>query len=140
VRPIECLCYEILRELEPDIEFECLQESCGRYRIEKRKREKEMDAIQVNIHGIKCDAIGCDYEDPTVPYEDYKQWVNKPCPKCGANLLTEQDYATTRFLAELVSAANKVIPPAPEEEERVKMVFGLNGTGDIKIQVEEEKK
>jgi hypothetical protein len=39
---------------------------------------------------LKCDAEGCDHR------EDVNQitadMVGKPCPKCGANLLTQEDW------------------------------------------------
>ena len=44
------------------------------------------------VSGIKCDNINCDYADPSVTYAEYPQWVNRPCPKCGENLLTQEDY------------------------------------------------
>ena len=47
------------------------------------------------IQGIKCDNEKCDYADPTVQYEEYPNWINKPCPACGENLLTEKAYKDT---------------------------------------------
>ena len=39
---------------------------------------------------LKCDAKGCDHmEDVEAITADM---VGKPCPKCGANLLTESDW------------------------------------------------
>ena len=39
---------------------------------------------------LMCDAPGCDHrEDIDVFSEDL---IGKPCPKCGANLLTKDDY------------------------------------------------
>jgi hypothetical protein len=46
----------------------------------------------VNISGIKCDNPLCDYIDASVKFEEYADWVNKSCPKCGENLLTQEDY------------------------------------------------
>lgn len=42
------------------------------------------------IKGIKCDH--CYFSDASVKKEDYLTFVNKPCPNCGANLLTQKDY------------------------------------------------
>ena len=53
----------------------------------KRKLPKN---TEVHISGIKCD--NCNWKDMSVPFEDYEQWINKPCPKCGENLLTQKDY------------------------------------------------
>jgi hypothetical protein len=49
----------------------------------------------IRVGGIKCDNINCDYRNDTIPFSDYAKWVNKPCPKCGENLLTERDYKDT---------------------------------------------
>jgi len=50
------------------------------------------ESIGLNIKGIKCDTPHCNYRDEDVPFEDYSNWVNKPCPVCGRSLLTLQDY------------------------------------------------
>lgn len=50
---------------------------------------RKFKAIDIEIGGIKCDAPNCHYHDDSIKLENYRDWVNKPCPKCGANLLTE---------------------------------------------------
>ncbi len=52
------------------------------------------------ISGIKCDNPKCNYTDPLVKYEEYPEYVNKPCPECGSNLLTEQDYEMCKTMIE----------------------------------------
>ena len=46
--------------------------------------------IEIKEGGLKCDH--CDYKDTTIPYESFPEFINKPCPKCGENLLTIEDY------------------------------------------------
>lgn len=46
----------------------------------------------IEITGIKCDNAQCDYRDDSVKFDEYPQWVNKPCPECGENLLTQENY------------------------------------------------
>lgn len=44
----------------------------------------------VNAHFLKCDTKGClhvEMHDKLV-----KEMVGKPCPQCGSNLLTEDDW------------------------------------------------
>lgn len=41
--------------------------------------------------GIKCDNENCNWFDNTVTDEQYPEYLNKPCPECGSNLLTQQD-------------------------------------------------
>lgn len=48
------------------------------------------NALELSIKGIKCDNPNCDYINKDVEFKDYKKWINKPCPKCGANLLTQK--------------------------------------------------
>ena len=55
-------------------------------------------AAELIVKGIKCDNPKCDFVDMSVKFEDYKDWVNKPCPKCGANLLTEIDFLNTAIM------------------------------------------
>ena len=65
--------------------------------------EKEQDIL------INCDNPECDY---TVPYEDTSKddlsmFVNKPCPKCGENLLTIDDYLQHQTLMKVVNFINR---------------------------------
>jgi hypothetical protein len=64
------------------------------------------DAIKMTIRGLKCDAPGCDYRDDTVEFANYKAYINKPCPKCGANLLTEADAKAAVKIARAVKGLN----------------------------------
>lgn len=50
--------------------------------------------MEFEISGIKCDTSHCNYRDDNVKFEDYPKWINKPCPVCGGNLLTQSDYDT----------------------------------------------
>lgn len=54
------------------------------------------------VSGIKCDKPGCNYADAEVKFEDYPNWINKPCPECGENLLTQQDYDFCNNMENLV--------------------------------------
>lgn len=42
--------------------------------------------------GLKCDAPGCDWSDPSITRAQYPDYRNAPCPKCGANVLTDEDW------------------------------------------------
>lgn len=53
---------------------------------------KEQNHPELEINGLKCDS--CDYTDMSVPFSDYEKSIGKPCPKCGASLLTQEDYDT----------------------------------------------
>lgn len=39
---------------------------------------------------LQCDTKGCDHIEKTPDYGP--QYIGMPCPKCGANLLTQEDF------------------------------------------------
>jgi len=88
-----------------------------------------MNQLRMHIGGIKCDNKECDFKDMSVLFENYDKWLNKPCPKCGSNLLTEQDYDTVRIIMDIAGIINEVMPEALEDEELFKMSVEFNGTG-----------
>lgn len=58
---------------------------------------------------IDCDNPKCDYK---IPYsvEDEKvivKYINMPCPKCGENLLTKQDYLQYEKIMRSIRWLNK---------------------------------
>jgi hypothetical protein len=90
--------------------------------------------------GIKCDNPKCNYADETVKIEDYKKWLNKPCPCCGSSLLTKADYNNVRLLVWLANTINKTCSNSETaqdnlENEQSTIVFHMNGTGDMDIEL-----
>lgn len=65
-----------------------------------------MKAIEFLSQDIKCDNPKCDWVEKNV--EDYSIWLNKPCPKCGENVLTEQDYNAAKKIHELKDFLNNL--------------------------------
>jgi hypothetical protein len=55
---------------------------------------------------LKCDAPGCDHFEITAITIDV---VDKPCPKCGANLCTKEDFVLFKSLSAASDAASAVI-------------------------------
>ena len=62
--------------------------------------------INVQISGIQCDTKGCGYHDDYIHFNDYKSWLNKPCPKCGANLLTKEAHESAKNLIRFAKVVN----------------------------------
>jgi hypothetical protein len=63
---------------------------------------------------LKCDTPSCDHVEMTpIVVEN----IGKPCPKCGANLLTPNDFIDFRKMKAGIKAANEVVlaanPKAP---------------------------
>ena len=90
-----------------------------------------MDKSFLKIAGIKCDAPGCDYREDDVPMEDYEEWLDRECPECGANLLTEADLNTVKMMVAMVSIANKI--DLPEDTPMVEAELEMNGTGAVEF-------
>jgi len=87
--------------------------------------------VSMTIMGIKCDNPDCDFADMSVKVEDYPLWLNKPCPKCGANLLTQADYEKVQQLLEVGNWLNKVSLPEEVQQPRVRMHVNFEGTGKL---------
>lgn len=66
----------------------------------------EQKQNELEISGIKCDNPSCDYSDMSVKFEDYKDWLNKPCPLCGENLLTQKCHDDLLAWIEAIEIAN----------------------------------
>ena len=60
---------------------------------------------------LVCDNPECDYkllnETPTSTVEDSERYINMPCPQCGENLLTLEDYLTHKKLMAVVRWLNR---------------------------------
>lgn len=63
----------------------------------------------IEISGIKCDTHHCNYEDRDVKFKDYEKWLNKPCPVCGRNLLTQSEYDKCLLLIKRFEKIQKVL-------------------------------
>jgi predicted nucleic acid-binding Zn-ribbon protein len=92
------------------------------------------DALHLTIKGIKCDNPDCEYRNEDVSMTDYEKWLNKPCPKCGSNLLTQADFDATRALIAATEVLNGVIPKAEDDEKMATVSIEMNGTGDINFE------
>lgn len=99
---------------------------------------------QFNISGIKCDNNKCDYRDDSVKVEDYDKWLNKPCPKCSSNLLTEADYNNVQMLLQTAQMINSMTPEQLEaltknidNHQTSQMNIEMDGTGKMKINLKE---
>lgn len=87
---------------------------------------------EVNVSGIKCDNPNCDYIDLNVSVDQYPEYVNKPCPKFGANLLTEQDYQLVQVLLKAQKLISKI--PFGNSGKTNQYRIQTNGTGAINIE------
>lgn len=104
-----------------------------------------MEIISTSVSGIKCDTPECDYANMEVQYVDYPNWLNRECPNCGNNLLTEKDFNALNRMLRIISFVNNLGKFRKDKgEKRVKVRAEMNGTGRIKLTdgefIEEETK
>lgn len=90
----------------------------------------ERKAIEYAIVGIQCDAPECDWHDDTVKY-DPEYWLNKPCPKCGANLFTQEAYDQMNVLHKMFEEINNLCGPQDPKEKRINIELTHNQNGLI---------
>lgn len=91
-------------------------------------------AIEYSINGLKCDAAGCDYEDDDAKFEDYERYLNAPCPKCGANLLTEADHAAVKAIMAGADWLNQMVGDVTEADGQVVNIrMDMDGSGIPKL-------
>jgi hypothetical protein len=64
-------------------------------------------AIKITTRGIQCDH--CAWQEPEAKI--VKAWVNCPCPVCGANLCTHEDWRALRQMIWLARVANVILFP-----------------------------
>ena len=90
--------------------------------------------VEITISGIKCDNEDCDYHDDSVDRDNYPAYVNKPCPECGANLLTQEDYDTVVLLEKLQVDLDVTIPKDFfGDDDEASFDVEMNGSGTFKL-------
>ena len=90
----------------------------------------------IQSKGIKCDAEGCGWREDNVNLDTLEEWRNKPCPKCGSNLLTDKDWQTVILLNKILGSwpvrfLNWFVGLFGVKERTYKV--DMNGTGEVGI-------
>lgn len=62
--------------------------------------------VEFKTNGLKCDY--CDWKDETILYEEISNHLDTPCPKCGENILTEEQYVMLKDIKNLSDYINNV--------------------------------
>jgi hypothetical protein len=103
-----------------------------------------MENVEITQNGLQCDNPNCDWKDTTIPAEDFVNWVDKPCPTCGENVLTEKDFnnwqavmITASMLNSLSEKEITILAKArgienPDVKTRVKAMVNLHDTITLK--------
>lgn len=83
------------------------------------------NAVEFGPCFLKCDAEGCDHVEPVA--EIRKDDIGKPCPKCGANLLTEEDFISMKVIEAALQAISDVTPAPAADAEAVSYSINPHG-------------
>lgn len=75
---------------------------------------------------LKCDADGCGHIENVEAITEAH--VGMPCPACGANLLTEEDWEAWKPFQALLAAVEEVAGAQPDHGESTEVRIGLHGT------------
>lgn len=87
--------------------------------------------VQIIIRGLKCDAAGCNFFDASAAPDERS--LNRPCPLCGANLLTESDLAAVRLLQYAGHMLNVELGPSEIPGLPIEIPIRMDGTGTIEF-------
>jgi predicted nucleic-acid-binding Zn-ribbon protein len=92
---------------------------------------------QIKFTELKCDS--CDYIEHTesVTIDTCIKYLNTPCPKCGANLFTKEDYDTLLRINKILKIQNvleKIFSFFHITPKKVKVKVDMKGDGSIKIE------
>ena len=98
-----------------------------------------MKDSMVLVGGLKCDNPSCDFIDISIAIEDYDNWLNTPCPKCGANLLTKEDLDAVKKIIALTNLAQASEYINKEGDGEATFHFNFDGTGNVEISIEHIK-
>ncbi len=74
------------------------------------------DNLELTESGLQCDNPKCDWTDKTINFDVYKEWINKPCPKCGENVLTQEDHNNAEAVRLAVEMVNSMSEKELEEK------------------------
>lgn len=85
-------------------------------------------AIKIQKLEIVCDH--CDFKEK-VKVKKMKEYVDKACPKCSANLLTKDAYKTFKAARKAAKAINKQVGEVPEGSHRVSVRYKGENDGSI---------
>ena len=102
-----------------------------------------MELIKIkSMGGIKCDNPNCNYKDDSVQPNEYPNYLNKPCPICGSNLLTEADFKSFIKIIKVINKVNsfgnklpKFIQKRLEKGKESDMSIDFNGSGKVDIKI-----
>lgn len=104
--------------------------------METAKTTKMEDSVEIKGGGLICDNPKCDFEDATIKIDDYAKAINKFCPRCGENLLTQQDFEDFTAMYQKLKILAKSVPHDENSSEERKTVYFHTHNGNVTISEE----
>tara|TARA_R110000850_G_scaffold72801_2_gene159945 strand:+ start:2627 stop:2926 length:300 start_codon:yes stop_codon:yes gene_type:complete len=74
---------------------------------------------------LDCDAVDCSHVE--VVGKITAEMVGMPCPNCGSNLLTADDWEMWKPFSALLNAVRAIGSDAPSDAEKISVRVGLHG-------------
>lgn len=78
------------------------------------------NVVDLRTNGLICDNENCDWKDTSITFEEFNNWVKAPCPKCGQEVLSVQDFKNTVIAHTVVHIFNSMTVDQLES-------FGITG-------------
>lgn len=76
-----------------------------------KNKTKKVPVIEIKeMGGLKCDNPNCDWRNDDIKVEEYENYINYYCPKCGCNVFTVKAYKSFRTVLKLVKILNFILP------------------------------
>jgi len=97
-------------------------------------------AVKMEMNGIKCDNPECDYKDDNVggsTIKEIKEWLNKPCPKCGQSLLTQEDLNAIIQMKKVTDVVNTLCAGQESSDKKITISANMNGTGKMNFKLKD---
>ena len=91
--------------------------------------------IQYELNGLECDK--CDWKDESIPLDDFEKWLDKPCPKCGAVVLTHEQLGQLNMMIEIADVLNQLDMDIDPNDPMMDMNIKIDGSANIKLNIQE---
>ena len=90
-------------------------------------KQKNIEIISSN-EGLQCDNTECDWTSGAIKEEDMVNWIDKPCPKCGQNVLTQNDFNLHDKLMKSIDFINTL---SEEQIDNLNKIYGKDLSNGI---------
>ena len=91
--------------------------------------------IQFELNGLQCDK--CDWKDENIPFDEWEEWLDKPCPECGAVVLTHEQLGQVHMMMEIADVMNQLDIPVDPNDPVVEAQIKIDEDANIKIDIKD---